>query len=164
MHGRNVEGDVTKTAKPRAMQARLFTIGYERHPTPAALIAALRGAGVQRLLDVRELPLSRRRGFSKTALGAALADAGIRYEHQRALGNPKLLRDLYKSGRQAEGEAGYRAHIRNGSHWAVRELADTMHEQLTCLLCWEHDHQTCHRSVIVSEVCGLVPGLHVEHL
>lgn len=146
------------------MQARLFTIGYEQHPTPDALIAALYAAGVQCLLDVRELPLSRRRGFSKTALGAALADAGIRYEHERALGNPKHLRDLYKSGRQAEGEAGYLAHVRNGSAWAVRELANTMREQPTCLLCWEHDHRTCHRSVIVSELRELVPGLQVEHL
>jgi uncharacterized protein (DUF488 family) len=144
--------------------AHLFTIGYEQHPTPASLTERLRGAGVERLLDVRELPLSRRRGFSKTALGAALADAGIRYEHERALGNPKPLRDLYRSGRQGEGEEGYRAHVRNGSAWAVRELARTLTEAATCLLCWEHDHRACHREVIVSELRRLVPDLAVEHL
>jgi uncharacterized protein (DUF488 family) len=144
--------------------ARLFTIGYEQHRTPASLVEALQVAGVGRLLDVRELPLSRRRGFSKTALGTALAEHGIRYEHQRALGNPKPLRDLYRSGRQAEGEVAYLAHVRNGSAWAVRELAETMQEEPTCLLCWERDHRTCHRAVIVSEVRRLVPNLQVAHL
>ena len=101
------------------MSTRLWTIGYERHRTHASLTEALHGAGVERLLDVRELPLSRRRGFSKRALAAALGAAGIRYDHERALGNPKPLRDLYRSGRQPEGEAGYLAHVRNGSAWAV---------------------------------------------
>ncbi len=143
---------------------KLLTIGYEQHRTPASLGAVLHAAGVERLLDVRELPLSRRRGFSKTVLGAALAEHGIRYEHKRALGNPKPLRDLYRSGRQREGEAGYLAHVRNGSAWAVRELATTLTEQVTCLLCWEHDHRHCHRSVIVSELRRYAPDLTVEHL
>jgi uncharacterized protein (DUF488 family) len=146
------------------VSVRLFTIGYEQHRTQASLAGALRRAGVERLLDVRELPLSRRRGFSKTALGAALGDAGIRYEHGRALGNPKPLRDLYRSGRQAEGEAGYLAHVRNGSALAVGELAETLTDAATCLMCWEHDHRTCHRDVIVSELRRLVPDLQVEHL
>lgn len=149
---------------PDAVNARLLTIGYEQHRTPMSLVAALQDAGVERLLDVRELPLSRRRGFSKTALGDALADHGIRYEHERALGNPKPLRDLYRSGRQAEGEAGYLVHVRNGSAWAVRELAQTMMEHLTCLLCWEDDHRECHRAVIVSELRRYAPDLRVEHL
>jgi hypothetical protein len=55
----------------------LFTVGYEQHRTPASLVAALRAARVEHLVDVRELPLSRRRGFSKRALSAALADAGV---------------------------------------------------------------------------------------
>jgi uncharacterized protein (DUF488 family) len=157
-------GEEPPAAKPRAVSARLLTVGYEQHRTHASLTEALRAAGVERLLDVRELPLSRRRGFSKRALAAALGAAGIHYEHERALGNPKPLRDLYRSGRQREGEAGYLAHVRNGSAWAVHELARTLTETTTCLMCWEHDHRTCHRDVIVSELRRLVPGLQVEHL
>jgi len=67
---------------------KLFTIGYQGS-TPSDLIDRLLGAGVERVVDVRELPLSRRRGFSKSPLAAALTSAGIRYEHVRALGNPK---------------------------------------------------------------------------
>jgi uncharacterized protein (DUF488 family) len=142
----------------------LFTIGYEQHKTPASLVAALRGAAVERLLDVRELPLSRRRGFSKRALAAVLADAGIVYEHERALGNPKPLRDLYRSGRQAEGEAGYRAHIRNGASWAVDRLAEDLGGRATCLLCFEADHATCHRQVIVDELARRGVAVDVRHL
>src|SRR5437867_8720823 len=97
------------------MSLVLFTTGYEQHRHPEALVAALQDAGVRRLMDVRELPLSRRRGFSKSRLSEALADAGIRYEHERALGNPKPLRELYKNGSQAEGEWRYRAHVRGHS-------------------------------------------------
>lgn len=146
------------------MRPVLYTTGYEQHKQPGSLIAALQNAGVQLLLDVRELPLSRRRGFSKTALNDALADAGIAYDHQRALGNPKPLRDLYRSGRQPEGEAGYRAHIRNGSSWAVDELAETMTDQVVCLLCFEHDHRCCHRNVVVDELRRRGHAFRVEHL
>src|ERR1700758_4121973 len=104
----------------------LYTTGYEQHPTPTALVSILTDAGVARLVDVRDLPLSRRRGFSKTKLAQTLDAAGIRYEHERALGNPKPLRDLYKSGRLTDGVTGYRAHIRNGSAWAVDWLAGTL--------------------------------------
>ncbi|MEN0015850.1 MAG: DUF488 domain-containing protein, partial [Solirubrobacteraceae bacterium] len=93
-----------------------------------------------------------------------LAEAGIAYEHERALGNPKPLRDLYRAGRQSEGEAGYLAHIRNGSSWAVDELARTMNDETTCLLCFEESHTVCHRAVIVDELRERVPDLRVEHL
>ncbi|MBX6745513.1 MAG: DUF488 domain-containing protein, partial [Acetobacteraceae bacterium] len=69
------------------MSRPLFTIGYEQ-ATPATLIEALRTAGVRTLVDVRALANSRRPGFSKRALAAALEEAGIGYEHLRALGTP----------------------------------------------------------------------------
>jgi uncharacterized protein (DUF488 family) len=142
----------------------LLTIGYETHRDPATLVSALRHAAVERLVDVRELPLSRRRGFSKTALSHALGEAGISYEHERALGNPKPYRDLYKSGAVEAGRAGYTAHIRNGSAWAVDWLGETLTGRRTCVLCVEHDHTVCHRDVIVDELRRRMPDLVVEHL
>lgn len=146
------------------MPPTLLTIGYENHREPASLVDALTAAGVQRLVDVRELPLSRRRGFSKTALSAALEEAGISYEHERALGNPKAYRDLYKAGDLAAGKRGYTRHVRNGSAWAVDELGVTLASTRTCVLCVEHDHRVCHRDVIVSELRRRMPELVVEHL
>lgn len=147
-----------------AVPPELFTIGYENHAAPATLVARLRTAGVERLVDVRDLPLSRRRGFSKTALSATLAEHGLSYEHERALGNPKPYRDLYRSGRQAEGERLYRAHLRDGSADAVDRLSKTLRDRVTAVMCFEHDHAICHRSVIVEELQARIPELRVEHL
>lgn len=72
----------------------LFTVGYEQR-TVSELLGALREAGARTLIDVRELPLSRRKGFSKTKLGEAAREAGLAYEHVRLLGNPKPYRQLY---------------------------------------------------------------------
>lgn len=142
----------------------LLTIGYERHLTPDSFIGALSAAGVERLVDVRELPLSRRRSFSKTALRCVLADAGIEYDHARELGNPKPYRDLYRSGKQEEGASLYLAHLRNGSARAVDRLSDALIERRTCVLCFEDDHRTCHRAVLVQELRQRLPDLSVEHL
>ena len=50
---------------------KIFTIGYEG-ATVDEFLTALRDAGVKRVIDVRALPLSRRAGFSKSPLRAAL--------------------------------------------------------------------------------------------
>lgn len=142
----------------------LYTIGYENHRTPESFTAVLRAAGVLRLVDVRELPISRRKGFAKRALSASLEAVGIAYEHERALGNPKPSRDLYRSGRQAEGERRYRAHLRNGSAMAVDALAARVGETPTCLMCFEADHATCHRALIIDELRERLPDLVVTHL
>lgn len=150
-----------KTTRVRPV---MFTIGYQQHRHPATLVDALHAARVERLIDVRELPMSRRRGFSKTSLAHALDRAGVAYEHERALGNPKAYRDLYRSGYQRKGEELYRTHLRNGSLWAIDWLSETLTEQRTCVLCFEHDHRDCHRSVIVEELCERMPSLRVVHL
>ena len=66
---------------------KIFTIGYEGTTVPE-LIAALKSRGVSQVIDVRALPLSRRPGFSKSPLKAALEEAGIAYVHLKALGTP----------------------------------------------------------------------------
>jgi len=43
---------------------KIFTIGYEK-ATQAEVIAALEAAGVERVIDVRAVPLSRRPGFQE---------------------------------------------------------------------------------------------------
>jgi uncharacterized protein (DUF488 family) len=142
----------------------VWTSGYEQHPDTRSLIAALRWAGIQRVVDVRDLPLSRRRGFSKTALSEALEAVGIRYEHQRALGNPKHLRELYRTGGAAEGRAAFVEHLRETGANALAALAASLDELPTCLLCLEQDATRCHRDVVIEELQALLPDLAVEHL
>ncbi len=123
-----------------------------------------KAAGVERLVDVRELPLSRRRGFSKTTLGDSLREAGIEYVHVKALGNPKPNRERYWAGDIEGGAAVYRKHLTNGSRSALVELAASLGEDPACLLCFERDHTECHRDVIVEALLELQPELNVSHL
>jgi uncharacterized protein (DUF488 family) len=142
---------------------QLLTIGYEGR-TQDDLIERLRNAGVDRVVDVRELPLSRRRGFSKTPLAAALDAAGIAYEHARELGNPKKHRERYKRGDVAGGARAYRAHLHNGSYPALIELADAVASQKICLLCVEGEHDRCHRAVIAGAIAERLRRVAVVHL
>jgi len=141
----------------------VFTIGYERR-TQEELVRELTEAGVTLLADVRELPLSRRRGFSKTALALALGEAGISYEHHRALGNPKPFRDAWKSGDAAAGIAGYRSHLAGPSSAAVDALAGRVSHGGVCLLCVEHDAASCHRRLLAEALAERVAGLRVRDL
>jgi hypothetical protein len=75
----------------------LRTIGYEGYDLDG-FVGALRRAGIKQLLDIRDLPLSRRKGFSKSPLREALSDAGILYEHLRELGAPKPIREPFVTG------------------------------------------------------------------
>ena len=78
------------------MHPTLFTLGYEGL-TIEAFIARLQAAQVKTVVDVRELPLSRKKGFSKSAFCAALSAHGIAYLHAPALGCPKPIRNQYKA-------------------------------------------------------------------
>jgi hypothetical protein len=146
-----------------AVTLRLFTVGYEGRSLDE-LIAELVDAGIDRLIDVRELPLSRRRGFSKTALSDALHKVDIEYVHVKALGNPKPNRERYWAGDVKGGAAVYRKHLNNGSRSALIELADSLENDPACLLCFERDHTECHRDVIVEALQELRPHLTVSHL
>jgi len=146
-----------------SVPAALYTIGYEGR-TVVEFLDELTRADVRRLIDVRELPLSRKRGFSKTALDEALAELGIEYVHMKPLGNPKENRERYWSGDVEGGAAAFHRHLHNGAYAALEELAGTLDDRVTCLLCFERDHTMCHRAVIVDSLRALQPGLTVEHL
>ena len=77
---------------------KIFTIGYEG-TTMDAFLSTLREAGVEQVIDVRALPLSRRPGFSKNILAATLKNSGIDYIHLKALGGHAQSR----TGRGEEG-------------------------------------------------------------
>ena len=64
--------------------------------TIEAFIARQQAAQMKTMVDVRELPLSRKKGFSKSAFCAALSAHGIAYLHAPALGCPKPIRNQYK--------------------------------------------------------------------
>ena len=130
----------------------LFTIGYEGRALDE-LIAILAANRISRVIDIRELPLSRRRGFSKTPLGTALAGAGIGYVHLREAGNPyrRLKNDLALH----ELLAKYREHLR-GAGDAVASVADRARGHRAALLCYEAESAACHRSLLAPRVAKLL--------
>ena len=73
----------------------LFTIGYEGRALEDFLDALI-AQGVETLVDVRELPISRKKGFSKSALTSAVEARGISYVHIPQLGSPRRLRHRLK--------------------------------------------------------------------
>jgi uncharacterized protein (DUF488 family) len=140
---------------------KLFTIGYEG-ATQTELIAALEGAGVTRLIDVRQLPLSRRAGFSKTPLRLALAEHAIDYVHLKALGTPPEGREAARKGRHDEMAAIYRGTLAEpGAIVAAEQLRDLASEAPSALLCFEREPAHCHRQVLIDEV---YPEAEVQHL
>lgn len=129
---------------------KIFTIGYEA-TTMAEFLAALRGAGVERVIDVRAVPLSRRPGFSKNILAASLREAGIEYVHLKALGTPKPGRDAAKKGDVATLERVYEHQLALPEAQAeaakMRVLAE---EKPSALLCYERDPAHCHRTLLLA--------------
>lgn len=142
---------------------RLMTIGYEKASLDDFL-ATLEGAGISVIVDVRELPISRKRGFAKSRLSEALAQRGIGYIHLRALGDPKPGREAARRGDFARFRKLFAAHLKSEeAQAALDELREIAKTQMVCLLCYERDPQHCHRS-IVAERIGRGVSNAVEHL
>lgn len=140
---------------------RIFTIGYEA-TTVGEFLAALKEAGVERVIDVRALPLSRRPGFSKTPLRAALAEVGIDYVHLKALGTPASGREAARKGRQAELEQIYSGQLELPEAIAAgAQMIGLAQEKPSALLCYEREPAGCHRSLLLRWVA---PDAEVTHL
>jgi uncharacterized protein (DUF488 family) len=125
---------------------RIFTIGYEG-ATQSELIAALKKVGVERVIDVRAVPLSRKPGFSKNVLATGLRGAGIDYVHLKALGTPPEGREAARKGRYEEMERIYAAQL-DTPEAAVQaaQLVALAGEKPSALLCFERDPAHCHRT------------------
>src|SRR3954452_19624597 len=142
----------------------VWTIGYERL-LPPQLVAELQAAGVERLIDVRHRPQSRRPGMSKTRLGALLAEHGIVYEHRRELGTPPDIRWFYKHHRVTEGAPAFRRHVEGtAAHELDALAADLERGPRTALMCLEADPSSCHRRQLTEALRERRPGLEVVDL
>lgn len=131
--------------------ANLYTIGYEG-ASLADFLRRLTQAGVAILVDVRELPLSRRKGFSKTSLSAALNARGIHYVHCRELGAPKAIRhELRETSDYQTYFRRFDAYLRTQVP-AVQWLAEACTGRNVVLMCFEADPAECHRSAVAREV------------
>lgn len=128
----------------------LYTIGYEGAEL-SDFLATLSEMGVQHVADIRDVPVSRKKGFSKNKLAEALSGAGITYAHFKALGDPKEGREAMRSGDRDRFFTIFERHVDQlEARDAMTELADVAAEVDTVLLCYERDPKDCHRTIVAS--------------
>jgi uncharacterized protein (DUF488 family) len=135
----------------------LFTIGYQGQ-TLESFRELLLAHGVAHVIDVRQRPQSRKPDFGKKRLTAHLAAEGIGYTHLVELGTPQALRDAV---RRDHDYAAFFAALRPliAAQPAALAAALTLIETQSCaLLCFEHDHRTCHRTIVAEALMARAPG------
>jgi uncharacterized protein (DUF488 family) len=141
----------------------LFSVGYEKARL-ADVVATLAASGIATLIDVRDRPISRRPGFSKHQLAAAVEAAGIGYLHLQALGTPPEGRE---AGRRREYPRFWGiVELKLASaeaELALQQAAAVALEGASCLLCYEADWRCCHRRR-VAEILADRHGFTVHHL
>lgn len=144
---------------------QLFTIGYEGIDQ-SQFLSWLSNYKINVVADVRDLPLSRKKGFSKTALSDLLNKNKIDYINYRELGAPKELRSyLFQTKDYKTYFKKYKS-IVSKNLAAIDTILDTIKDgKNVVLLCYEKDPATCHRSVVADEVKKRDGnGLKIKHL
>lgn len=149
-------GTVHRLTRP----AVVVSIGYEGRSADD-FIDTLVERGVGTLVDVRENAISRKRGFSKTALMASCEQHGIGYRHERDLGNPRTNRDGFRAG-EPSSVSVYRQHLRSNGAPALGRVTELLKDQTVALLCFEAEECHCHRSIVVEQLKALDPLVTVQ--
>jgi uncharacterized protein (DUF488 family) len=130
----------------------LWSAGYEGRDIDS-FVASLLDSRIDVVADVRLTPISRKKGFSKTRLGQALAEAGIEYTHLRGLGNPKDNRAPFWDGRLDVGRARFRGVLRSeDAQTDLERLAERARQSRVAVLCFEKDESRCHRQIVLETV------------
>lgn len=141
---------------------KIYTIGYEGK-TVDEFLRVLEKAKISIVIDVRENPNSRKKGFSKKILSETLNNNGIQYRHIAELGTPKKIRIEYQNSGNIDRLLNeYRNYLaENPEH--IRTLMDAIGDKSACLLCLEKLPTQCHR-LVISEYLYLNQGMAINHL
>lgn len=130
----------------------MVSIGYEGR-TSEALVEILIALEVRTLVDVRMTPLSRKPGLSKRALSAELGQRSIRYVHLGALGNPPGNREPFRTGAVQQGCIVFSGLLAAPAAVAAMDQLEALaRDERTAVLCFEREHESCHRQVIVAAI------------
>jgi uncharacterized protein (DUF488 family) len=144
--------------------SELYTIGYEGREIEE-FVSCLKSHKIGRLIDVREIPISRKKGFSKSALKKRFESEHIEYVHLRSLGSPSTIRHKLKSDH--DYDYFFNAYLRylSQNHNAVVEAYRYIQDGMNCLMCFERNPEKCHRTAAaqkISEYAG--NGLKIFHI
>jgi uncharacterized protein (DUF488 family) len=142
------------------MPPSLISLGYQGRSVDE-LVVQLQCCSATILVDIRLTPLSRKPGLSKKRLAQALKNVGIDYVHLPALGNPRDNRDPFRAG-DPDSRHRFRnlMHTSEAEH-ALHHVAELLDDQAVALLCFERNHNECHRQVVVDELRRSRPELEL---
>lgn len=146
------------------MKRTILTIGHSNR-TLESFLGLLQAHGVEKVIDVRRFPSSRRHPhFNGPALAAALAALGIGYRHIPELGGRRTPRsDSVHTAWKTPGFQGYADHMETPAFQAALEevVAEATRARIA-LMCAEAFPWRCHRRMIADAL--LIRGIHVEHI
>jgi len=133
------------------MPRKLFTIGYEGTCIDS-FIGCLLSNNIDCLIDVRQAPLSRKPGFSKTELSRRLNHAKIRYVHLGDLGTPKALREKLKLTSDYSTFFKKMDKYLNQKKDSIEMAYDYAMGSTCCLMCFEKLSDQCHRKIVARKI------------
>lgn len=141
---------------------QVTTIGYEK-TDPEHFLLALKHAGVDTLVDIRDVGFSHKPGFSSAPLRTAMENASIAYWHLKELGNPKVGRIAAKSGEREKFHGLYEGVLSGpAGQLALDSLAERAKTKRLCLMCFERHHADCHRDLVSQRLRER--GIEIAHL
>lgn len=136
---------------------KLFTIGYSGQSL-SDFGSLLVDNAVEVLVDVREIPISRKKGFSKSALSEFLREIGITYVHVRDLGSPRDLRNNVRESHDYERFFSSLRHLyaepRFTEPFGMIAKESKIHR--VCLMCCCSDWKLCHRRILCEQLESMV--------
>lgn len=142
----------------------LATIGYEGLNVEE-FFDILQNNGIETIVDVRELPLSRKPGFSKKALSETAKCHNINYIHFSSLGCPKDIRHDYRRDNDWNKYTKRFLQYLSTQSEQILKLIELIRAEKCCLLCFEADYHHCHRRYVADDVLFNFKGdLDINHL
>jgi len=132
---------------------KIMTLGYEGATSQEFFDVLLKNR-IQLIVDVRELPISHKVGFSKASLVKTASDYSMNYIHMPALGCPKRIRhDYRKDNDWVRYTRRFTAYL-NTQNVALDELAELARLWRCCLVCFEAHPNFCHRIFVAQRVAA----------
>jgi len=133
------------------MISRLFTTGYEG-VNSEELLRKLKKHNINCVIDVRELPLSRKPGFSKSALRSNLARENIQYVHLKKLGSPRPVRYKLKADKDYEAFFESMSDYLDNQKESIETAYQYVKHNNCCLMCFEKLAAMCHRKIVARKI------------
>jgi uncharacterized protein (DUF488 family) len=153
-----------ETPGPNSAKLSIFTIGHSTR-TIEEFLSILKAHDIQRLVDVRSIPKSRRvPQFNSDALAASLPEQGIDYVHLKSLGGRRhAKKDSINSGWRNASFRGYADYMATDDFRAgISRLLDLAREKRAAIMCAEAVPWRCHRSLIGDAL--LARGVSVQDI